>query len=351
MTRAILSHADYSGVPRESAAREDAVCLRRDGRVRDRGLAGAPEQERPRPRAGIGHQADEGQGVRPRASSARTCAPAPSCWAAARNAHRQRDYLHAASRRTRSGSEELCRLAYAPNAERRTAVYPPEMSERPPVVTLEGVTVLYGAQRALHDVTARFEAGAVGLLGPERRRQEHDDQGAARFHQAGGGHDARARLRRRGLAAGHPRPRRVHARERRAHSRDERRVVRGVLRRAGRPAARRRDAAGPRSAVLRRPRRGQVPQRGDLLHRHEAAHQAGPGARARSRPAVSRRADQRHGSEGPRRDARARPRSGPPQERQRHRLVAPAARRRIHVRRRRRHGQGPRRHRRDRSPP
>ena len=53
-----------------------------------------------------------------------------------------------------------------PNVERRTAVYPPEMSERPPVVTLEGVTVLYGAQRALHEVTTRFEAGAVGLLGP-----------------------------------------------------------------------------------------------------------------------------------------------------------------------------------------
>jgi ABC-2 type transport system ATP-binding protein len=40
------------------------------------------------------------------------------------------------------------------------------MSERPPVVTLDGVTVLYGAQRALQDVTVRFVAGAVGLLGP-----------------------------------------------------------------------------------------------------------------------------------------------------------------------------------------
>jgi ABC-2 type transport system ATP-binding protein len=40
------------------------------------------------------------------------------------------------------------------------------MSERPPVVELEGVTVVYGAQRALQDVTARFAAGAVGLLGP-----------------------------------------------------------------------------------------------------------------------------------------------------------------------------------------
>jgi ABC-2 type transport system ATP-binding protein len=40
------------------------------------------------------------------------------------------------------------------------------MSDRPPVVELEGVTVVYGAQRALQDVTARFAAGAVGLLGP-----------------------------------------------------------------------------------------------------------------------------------------------------------------------------------------
>jgi ABC-2 type transport system ATP-binding protein len=40
------------------------------------------------------------------------------------------------------------------------------MSDRPPVVELEGVTVVYGVQRALQDVTARFAAGAVGLLGP-----------------------------------------------------------------------------------------------------------------------------------------------------------------------------------------
>jgi ABC-2 type transport system ATP-binding protein len=33
-------------------------------------------------------------------------------------------------------------------------------------VHLDGVTVIYGANRALKDVTARFNAGAVGLLGP-----------------------------------------------------------------------------------------------------------------------------------------------------------------------------------------
>jgi ABC-2 type transport system ATP-binding protein len=44
------------------------------------------------------------------------------------------------------------------------------MAETPgagaPVVTLEGVTVMYGTQAALCDVTAAFARGAVGLLGP-----------------------------------------------------------------------------------------------------------------------------------------------------------------------------------------
>src|SRR5215467_3253497 len=40
------------------------------------------------------------------------------------------------------------------------------MADRNPVVTLDGVTVLYGAQRALQGVSATFAAGAVGLLGP-----------------------------------------------------------------------------------------------------------------------------------------------------------------------------------------
>jgi ABC-2 type transport system ATP-binding protein len=40
------------------------------------------------------------------------------------------------------------------------------MADQAVVVTLEGVTVGYGAQPALRDVTATFPAGAVGLLGP-----------------------------------------------------------------------------------------------------------------------------------------------------------------------------------------
>src|SRR5471032_635026 len=40
------------------------------------------------------------------------------------------------------------------------------MAEGDPVVTLEGVTVRYGKNRALRGVTSSFAAGAVGLLGP-----------------------------------------------------------------------------------------------------------------------------------------------------------------------------------------
>ena len=40
------------------------------------------------------------------------------------------------------------------------------MQALPPVVTLSGVTVLYGTQVALNEVTTTFAAGAVGLLGP-----------------------------------------------------------------------------------------------------------------------------------------------------------------------------------------
>ncbi len=40
------------------------------------------------------------------------------------------------------------------------------MPEAPPVVTLDSVTVAYGKNRALRDVTSSFAPGAVGLLGP-----------------------------------------------------------------------------------------------------------------------------------------------------------------------------------------
>jgi ABC-2 type transport system ATP-binding protein len=41
-----------------------------------------------------------------------------------------------------------------------------EMTDRPPVVTLDHVSVTYASNAALRDVTTSFAAGAVGLLGP-----------------------------------------------------------------------------------------------------------------------------------------------------------------------------------------
>ena len=43
---------------------------------------------------------------------------------------------------------------------------PPSADAGAPVVQLDEVTVIYGSNRALKDVTARFARGAVGLLGP-----------------------------------------------------------------------------------------------------------------------------------------------------------------------------------------
>src|ERR1041384_6274593 len=40
------------------------------------------------------------------------------------------------------------------------------MPESGPVVSLEGVTVMYGSQAALKDISIEFPQGAVGLLGP-----------------------------------------------------------------------------------------------------------------------------------------------------------------------------------------
>src|SRR5204862_6692991 len=40
------------------------------------------------------------------------------------------------------------------------------MTDPSPVVTLEAVTVTYGNNPALRDVTAAFSSGAIGLLGP-----------------------------------------------------------------------------------------------------------------------------------------------------------------------------------------
>ena len=167
MTRAILSHADYSGVPRESLLEKTlfacdemagfvtAASLVRPSksvldlepasvvkRMKDKAFARAVKREDLRAGAellGLPLETHIGNVI---------------------------TFMRAAGRCSRLARRRCNAHRRTPNAERRTAVYPPEMSERPPVVTLDGVTVLYGAQRALHDVTARFAAGAVGLLGP-----------------------------------------------------------------------------------------------------------------------------------------------------------------------------------------
>ena len=208
------------------------------------------------------------------------------------------------------------------------------------VVQLDGVTVIYGKNQALKNVSAKFAKGAVGLLGPNGAGKSTMLKSLLGFVKPDQGRMTRARPRRRAVAARDPRAHRLHAGERLPHSRHERRVVCRLLRPARGTAGGGRDAARARGALLRRPRRGALPKRRDLLDRHEAAHQAGAGAGPRSRSAVPRRADQRDGPEGARRDARARARPRAQQGRQPDPLVASPARRRIHLRLRRRDGQG-----------
>ena len=75
----------------------------------------------------------------------------------------------------------------------------------------------------------------------------------------------------------------LHARARLPAPRPDGRRHRGDVRRAGRSAGPGRPPAGVRRARPRRARRGPVPARRRVLHRHAPAHQAGPGARGRSR--------------------------------------------------------------------
>jgi ABC-2 type transport system ATP-binding protein len=51
-------------------------------------------------------------------------------------------------------------------AETSGFTHTPRPAPTGPVVTLDAVTVEYGKNRALRDVTAQFPAGAIGLLGP-----------------------------------------------------------------------------------------------------------------------------------------------------------------------------------------
>ena len=106
---------------------------------------------------------------------------------------------------------------------------------------------------------------------------------------------------------GDPPGRRLHARARLPAARRVRHRVRRPHGPDVRPAAHRRPRARRRRAAPRRPARRALPPDRRLLHRHEAAGQAGPGARARPAAGLPRRADQRPRPAGPRRHARADP--------------------------------------------
>ena len=351
VTRAILSHAEYSGVPRESRLEHTlfacdemsgfvtAAALVRPSksildleaasvikRMKDKAFARAVNRDDLRKGAEeIGLPLDEhitnviafmrGRGRRARPQGDVELSEPPF-------AYKLTTWIRTSRPRRRSPTATSERASRGTRRRRSSQ--------------LEGVTVIYGKNQALKNVSARFERGAVGLLGPNGAGKSTMLKALLGFVKPDQG-----RMRVLGLDVAE-RPMEIRARlgympETDGHIPGMNAVsfVAYCGQLAGLPA-RRRHAARARSALLRRPRRGAVSQPRDLFDRHEAAHQAGAGDRARSRSAVPRRADQRHGSQGPRRDARAHPRSRPQQERQPDPLVAPAAGRRVHLRSRRR---------------
>ena len=87
------------------------------------------------------------------------------------------------------------------------------------VVQLDDVTVIYGKNQALKNVSAKFAKGAVGLLGPNGAGKSTMLKALLGFVKPDQGQHDRARHGRRAGAARHPRAHRLHAGERRAHSR------------------------------------------------------------------------------------------------------------------------------------
>ena len=148
----------------------------------------------------------------------------------------------------------------------------------------DGVTGLVGANGAGKSTLIKLLLGLVPategtatVLGHDIATRRCGDPRVGRLH-------ARARL---------PAGRRLGQRLRGAHGPD----VGAALQRVSR--------AGGRRAAPRRAGRGAVPADGRLLDRHEAAGQAGAGARARPAAGAARRADQRARPVLPRRHARA----------------------------------------------
>ena len=214
MTRAILSHADYSGVPRESRLEHTLfACDEMAGFVTAAALVRPSKSVLDLEAASVIKRMKDKAFARavPREDLRRG---AEELGPAARRAHRQRDRVHARAGR-RAGAS---RLPLVMRRNSRTAIQISVYSKRPdmdtavtaapldaavgaPVVELDGVTVVYGTNPALKDVTARFARGAVGLLGPNGAGKSTMLKALLGFVAPDARPHARARPRRRRSAA------------------------------------------------------------------------------------------------------------------------------------------------------
>ncbi len=125
VTRAILSHAEYSGVPRESRLEHTLFACDEMSGIRDRRGARQAVEEHPRPRGEFSHQTDEGQGLRPGRQPRRLAARCRRDWLAPRRAHYQCDRLHAGrGRRPGAPWSLIAGVATVPLAGYRTTSVP-----------------------------------------------------------------------------------------------------------------------------------------------------------------------------------------------------------------------------------
>ncbi len=326
VTRAILSHADYSGVSRDSllektlfACDEMAGFLTAASLVRPSrsilDLEASSVMKRMKDKAFA------------RGVSATICAPAPGCSGCRSTSTSETSSRSCGNRPTRWACGARCdrppdgrRTASRPSSSTPTA-----MTEQEPVVALEGVSVRYGMQLAMQDVTAVFPPGAVGLLGPNGAGKSTMIRTLLGFIAP-----HRGRMRVLGFDVAHA-PLDIRARvgympESDAHIPGMNAVsfvaYCGEL--AGLPPV---DAMQRAHEVLFYVGLGEA--------RYRAVETYSTGMKQRIKlaqaivhdpgSAVPGRADQRHGPQGPRRDARARPRPGSPQRGESHPLLAPPA--------------------------
>ena len=225
-----------------------------------------------------------------------------------------------------------------------TPVPPARDPDAGPVVDLHAVSVAYGTQWAMKDVSAAFPAGAVGLLGPNGAGKSTLLKALLGFIAP-----AEGRMRVLGLdVAAEPleiRSRIGYMPETDAHIPGMSAVTFvaycGQL--AGLPGA---DAMQRAHEVL------YYVGLGEARYRFVETYSTGMKQRIKLAQALVHDPDllfldeptNGMDPEGPRRDARADPRPRPQQGREPDPVVAPAARRRVHLRPRRGDGQGPGRH-------